>query len=88
VNSPLRRAIALPTAGGDVVSVEAPEAQALAKKHRVRLWDFRDLLREIAAASKDQRTYFTDDTARTIQLFAMAADDRKSTTIKLAAPPL
>jgi len=55
-----------------------PEAEALAKKHRVDLWDFRDLLRKIAAASKDQRTYFTDDTARTIQLFAMPAEDRQS----------
>jgi len=55
-----------------------PEAQTLAEKHRVQLWDFRDLLRQIAVASKDQRTYFTDDTARTIQLFAMAADDRQS----------
>jgi hypothetical protein len=55
-----------------------PEAQALAEKHRVQLWDFRDLLRQIAAASKDQRTYFTDDTARTIQLFAMAEEDRSA----------
>ena len=55
-----------------------PEAQALAEKHQVQLWDFRDLLRQIASASKDQRTYFTDDTARTIQLFAMAAGDRQS----------
>jgi hypothetical protein len=28
-----------------------PEAQALAAKRRVQLWDFRDLLRQIAAAS-------------------------------------
>jgi hypothetical protein len=56
-----------------------PEAEALAKKHRVALWDFRDLLREIAAANKDHKTYFTDDTARTIQLFAMAMDGRKGT---------
>ena len=56
-----------------------PQAQALAEKHGVQLWDFRDILRQIAAANKNQRTYFTDDTARTIQLFAMATDDRKST---------
>jgi len=55
------------------------QAQALAEKHGVQLWDFRDILRRIAAANKNQRTYFTDDTARTIQLFAMATDDRKST---------
>jgi hypothetical protein len=49
-----------------------PTAAALAKEKGVELWDFRTLLHEIAAASKDQRTYFTDDTARTIQLFAKA----------------
>jgi hypothetical protein len=48
-------------------------------KREGQLWDFRDVLRQIAAASKDRRTYFTDNTARTIQLFAMAADDRRST---------
>jgi hypothetical protein len=56
-----------------------PEAKATAAKHHIELWDFRDLLCEIAAANRDQRTYFTDDTARTIQLFAMATNDRKST---------
>jgi hypothetical protein len=45
-----------------------PRAQALAAKRRIELWDFRDLLREIAAASRNHSTYFTDDTARTIQL--------------------
>ena len=51
-------------------------AEAIAKQHRITLWDFRYLLRAIAAANKDQKTYFTDDTARTIQLFAMATDGR------------
>jgi hypothetical protein len=37
------------------------------------VWDFRDLLLDIAAAHRERRIYFTDDTARTIQLFAMAA---------------
>lgn len=50
-----------------------PEARALATKSDILLWDFRDLLLEIAAAHHERRTYFTDDTARTIQLFAMAA---------------
>ena len=49
-------------------------AETLARAEGVELWDFRTLLAEIAAASKDQRTYFTDDTARTIQLFAKAQD--------------
>jgi hypothetical protein len=55
-----------------------PEAEALATKHKVQLWDFRDLLLEIADANIDQKTYFTDDTARTIQLFAMAKSGRSS----------
>ena len=54
------------------------EAQTVAKQHDIVLWDFRDLLREIAAAYRNHKAYFTDDTARTIQLFAMATDDRKS----------
>jgi hypothetical protein len=55
-----------------------PRAQALAAKRRIELWDFRDLLREIAAASRDHSTYFTDDTARTIQLFAKSDRSRES----------
>ena len=55
------------------------EARAAAEKNEIQLWDFRNLLKEIAAAYRDHKTYFTDDTARTIQLFAMAVDDRKST---------
>jgi hypothetical protein len=50
-----------------------------ARQVGVILWDFPELLREIAAAYRDHKTYFTDDTARTIQLFAMAAENRKST---------
>jgi hypothetical protein len=54
-------------------------ATAMARKHRVQLWDFRHLLREIVDMNKKQRTYFTDDTARTIQLLAMATEDGKLT---------
>jgi len=56
------------------------DARAIADKNGIQLWDFRDLLQEIAAANRDHKAYFTDDTARTIQLFAMAAGGRKSTT--------
>ncbi len=56
-----------------------PAAEALAAAHGILLWDFRVLLREIAAANKDQKTYFTDDTARTIQLFAMAIEEQGGT---------
>lgn len=61
------------------------EAEALATKHHVRLWDFRDLLIDIANASVERRTYFTDDTARTIQLFAMAKAATSSITTPVTA---
>ncbi len=54
------------------------DAEVVAKKNDILLWDVRDLVQEIADSSRDHKTYFTDDTARTIQLFAMAADGRKS----------
>jgi len=41
-----------------------------AASHGIQLWDFRDILREIAASSDRKRVYFTDDTLRTLQLFA------------------
>jgi len=43
-----------------------------AKQSGVELWDFRDILKEIAEKSRADRTYFTDDTMRTLQLMAMA----------------
>lgn len=54
------------------------DAEVVAKKHGILLWDVRDIVKEIANSSRDHKTYFTDDTARTIQLFAMAAGGRKS----------
>jgi len=56
-----------------------PEAKEVADKARIEVWDFRDLLHEIASASKEHKTYFTDDTARTIQLFAKSLDARPQT---------
>lgn len=49
-----------------------PEAKKIADRKKIVLWDFRELLREIASAHRENNTYFTDDTARTIQLFAKA----------------
>ena len=43
-----------------------------ADSHGIQLWDFRDILREISASSERKRVYFTDDTLRTLQLFARA----------------
>ncbi|HUT03973.1 MAG TPA: hypothetical protein VM163_08805 [bacterium] len=51
------------------------DAKQAADREDIILWDFRQVLREIAAAFKTQRTYFTDDTLRTIQLFAKSVDE-------------
>jgi hypothetical protein len=48
------------------------KAKILAEENTIRLWDFRELLKQIALAHQERKTYFTDDTARTIQLFARA----------------
>jgi hypothetical protein len=34
----------------------------------VELWDFRDILRDIAVACRGSKAYFADDTLRTVQL--------------------
>ncbi len=45
------------------------EAKKQADKAGIILWDFRDIIQEIAETFRKTRTYFTDDTLRTIQLF-------------------
>lgn len=50
------------------------DAKKLADQRDITLWDFRDLLHEIAQTQRDKSTYFTDDTARTIQLFSKSVD--------------
>jgi hypothetical protein len=51
-------------------------ARAEAGRRKIRLWDFRDILREIVGAFERKRVYFTDDTLRTLQLFARAQKTR------------
>jgi hypothetical protein len=53
------------------------EARREAENLGIQLWDFRDLVQEIAESSKDRRTYSTDDTMQTIQLFAKALGEKK-----------
>ncbi len=48
------------------------DVPAAAEEAGVELWDFREILREIAAEYGSDHTYFTDDTLRTLQLMAMA----------------
>ncbi|MDR3631464.1 MAG: hypothetical protein P4L42_14130 [Desulfocapsaceae bacterium] len=44
----------------------------VAQKAGVELWDFKTILQEIAEISGSGKTYFTDDTMRTLQLMAKA----------------
>ena len=45
------------------------EAKEMANREGIILLDFRDILEGIAESCKDKKTYFKDDTLRTIQLF-------------------
>lgn len=46
-----------------------PEAEVTADDEGIVLWDFRNILTEIGDACRHIKTYFIDDTLRTIQLF-------------------
>jgi len=52
-----------------------PEVKAAARRAKVVLWDFKELLRAIAKQYQSDRTYFIDDTMRTLQLMAKAMKD-------------
>jgi hypothetical protein len=45
-----------------------PDAKTAADTEGIELWDFRKLMRDIAESIRDTRSYFTDDTLRTISL--------------------
>lgn len=47
-------------------------AQAQAEAQGVLLWDFRELVRGIAESFRGERSYLTDDTVRTLHLYALA----------------
>jgi hypothetical protein len=49
-----------------------PEAKAAAAKAKIEIWDFREIMRKIDETIRGKRSYFTDDTLRTIGLFARA----------------
>lgn len=55
-----------------------PDAKAAADAEGIELWDFRKLMRDIAESIRDTRSYFTDDTLRTINLFARALVDAET----------
>jgi hypothetical protein len=54
------------------------EAKAAANAEQIQLWDFRELMREIADSIQGKRSYFADDTLRTIGLFARALRDSEA----------
>lgn len=61
------------------------EAARMAKSKNIILWDFRGLLNEIADASRHQRSHFTDDTIRTLQLYMQAMGHSKRAVAKKVA---
>jgi len=50
------------------------EAKSEADAAKVELWDFRNIVRQIADAVRFKTAYFTDDTLRTIQLSVRALE--------------
>ena len=52
------------------------DVPAAAQEMGVELWDFQAVLQEIAQKCCADRTYFTDDTMRTLQLMARATTQR------------
>ena len=49
-------------------------AKQEADRNNIILWDFRRIMRKIGQSFKSQGVYFTDDTLRTLQLFAKAIE--------------
>jgi hypothetical protein len=49
-----------------------PGVKEAAAEHGVELWDFRELMAQIAELGRHERTYFGDDTLRTLTLFVKA----------------
>ena len=54
------------------------EALEVARQQGIELWDFRELMREIANALRTKRSYFTDDTMRILHLYSRAEATRQS----------
>ena len=48
------------------------KAEIEAKRLQIRLWDFKTILKEIADSFRKDKSYFIDDTLRTLQLFSKA----------------
>jgi len=48
------------------------KAEIEAERLQIQLWDFKAILKEIADSFRKDRTYFIDDTLRSLQLFSRA----------------
>lgn len=48
------------------------DVPAAARNHNIELWSFMNILKNIAESTKSGKTYFMDDTMRTLQLMAKA----------------
>lgn len=57
------------------------DAEREAKKKRITLWDFREIMKEIADEFRGTRHYFNDDTLRTLHLFTHATGKSKGRQI-------
>lgn len=49
------------------------DAEKVAAKNKIVLWDFRDLMNEITETLKTKRSYYTDDTMRILHLYSRTA---------------
>jgi hypothetical protein len=63
-----------------------PEAKQEADKVGIELWDFQQIMRDIADGTRKKKSYFNDDTLRTIGLFVRAASALAIAPPKHAAP--
>lgn len=63
------------------------DAKAQADAAGVELWDFRRMITDIAQAVRSDKTYFNDDTMRTLSLFAKAMDEMERLTPKPSPGP-
>ncbi len=56
------------------------DAALEAEKEGIELWDFNDLLLKISETLRGDTSYFTDDTLRTLSLYAHALTSRRAKT--------
>jgi hypothetical protein len=63
------------------------DAERQANDANIELWDFRDLIAQIADEIRGERTYFADDTLRTLNLFIHASDSENRTSAGRSSAP-